>query len=167
MFREATVSLRPEVPEDRDFLLDLYLSTRDDEAGYRDLDPGERTQWLAQQFDWQHRQYREAFPGAWFTIVLVDEKPAGRLYVVQLPSAFHVVDISLLPEYRGHGIGSQLIKNIQAEATRLQLPVQLQVVEGSEARGFYDRLGFRMVLNASNVPRQLLEWHPPKPPGSA
>jgi GNAT superfamily N-acetyltransferase len=164
MFRAATVSLRPEVPEDRPFLLDLYLSTRDDEAGFRDLPPAERTALLAQQLDWQTRHYREAYPHAWFTIIMVDQRPAGRLYVARMTDCLRVVDISLLPEFRGHGIGTHLLKNIQAESMRTQSPVRLAVVVSDPVLGFYQRLGFRMT--GTRGIRHELEWTPPRPPGS-
>lgn len=163
MFRKATISLRPETAGDLDFLRDLYLSVRDDDPGFRDLPPAERTQLLEHQFGIQHRQYREHFPGAWFTLVLVDEKPGGRLYVTRQADGFRVIDLSLLPEFRGHGIGTQLMKNIQAEATRTQLPIRLQVVVDNPARRFYARLGFRET-GQTDV-RCQLEWRPPRPPG--
>jgi len=159
VFTHATVALRPETPEDRPFLLELYLSTRDDEAGFRDLDPAERTALLIQQFSWQHEQYLAIDPHGWFTIVTVGDRPAGRLYLARRPDAFRVIDLSLLPEYRGHGIGTQLLKSVQAEATRTQLPIRLRVVVNNPARSFYARLGFRPT-GEENF-RIHLEWRPP------
>ncbi|MCW1886298.1 GNAT family N-acetyltransferase [Luteolibacter flavescens] len=164
MFRLATVSLRPEVPEDRDFLVDLYLSTRDDEAGFRDLPPAERTRWLVQQYEWQTLSYRQTYPHAWFTIVMVEGRPAGRLYVARMTDCLRVMDISLLPEFRGHGIGTQLLKNVQAEGQRTQVPVRLEAVIGDPVQGFYQRLGFRIIRTSAM--RHTMEWTPPRPPGS-
>ncbi len=163
MFLPATVSLRPEAPEDRAFLLDLYLSTRDGEAGFRDLPPAERTAWLTRQFEWQSHHYRQAYPHGWFTIVMVDDRPAGRLYVARMADCLRVIDISLLPEFRGHGIGTQLLKNVQAESMRIRMPVRLAVVTADPVQGFYRRLGFRVAGEVGL--RHEMEWRPPRPPG--
>jgi GNAT superfamily N-acetyltransferase len=53
-----------------------------------------------------------------------------------------LVDLALLPEFRGHGIGSRLLGQLQAEAARVGLPLRLAVLRGRGARGFYRRLGF-------------------------
>lgn len=158
MFRQATVTLRPETPDDLPFLRDLYLSVRDDEPGFRELIPTERTKLLDQQFNWQREQYLAAFPHAWFTIVMVDEQPAGRLYLAQQSDSFRVVDISLLPDYRSHGIGTQLMKNVQAESTRTRLPIRLSVVKNDPAITFYERLGFRTISHQEI--RLEMEWSP-------
>jgi GNAT superfamily N-acetyltransferase len=156
MFRQATVSLRPETAEDRSFLRELHLSVREEEAGFRDLDPAARTALLDQQFEWQHAQYLAQNPHGWFTIVLVDDQPAGRFYLTRRAAELRVVDISLLTEYRGHGIGSQLMLNVRAESLRIGLPIRLSVVAGDPVRGFYQRLGFRLV--SRDEIRLELEW---------
>jgi GNAT superfamily N-acetyltransferase len=164
VFQHATVALRPETAEDHSFLRELFLSVREEASGFRHLDPAKRTAVLEQQFAWQHEQYHAANPHGWFTIVTVSGKPVGRLYLDQRPDTFHIIDLSLLTEYRGHGIGAQLLKNVQAEATRTQLPIRLWVVADHLARSFYDRLGFRQI--GSNDDRLHLEWQPLPPPGA-
>lgn len=156
MFRQATVALRPETADDLPFLRELYLSVRDGEVGFRDLLPTTRTAILEQQFEWQHAQYRAANPQGWFTIVMVDDKPGGRFYLVRLADSLRVVDISLLPEFRGHGIGTQLMLNVRAESIRTGLPIRLSVVAGNAAGGFYKHLGFQ-VIGRDEV-RLELEW---------
>ena len=71
----ASVSLRPELAEDEAFLRELYLSVRDGESGFRELDPGARTRLLQEQFEFQRSDYRLRFPHADFLIVQVDERP--------------------------------------------------------------------------------------------
>ncbi len=156
MFRQATVGLRPETAEDLFFLRELYLSVRDGESGFRDLDPSARTAAPEQQFEWQHAQYHAANPHEWFTIVMVDDKPAGRFYLVLHAASLRVIDISLLPEFRGHGIGTQQMLNVRAESVRTGLPIRLSVVADDVVRGFYKHLGFR-VIGRDEV-RLELEW---------
>ena len=140
--RAASVSLRPESTNDEPFLRDLYLSIRDAEPGIRDLDPGTRTRLLHEQFEFQRSDYRLRFPRADWLIVQVDEQPAGRFYLDHASESIHVIDISLLPEYQGHGIGSTLIRTVQAEAQRSGRSVTLFAHPRRAGSAFYRRLGF-------------------------
>ena len=87
-----------------------------------------------------------------------------RLYVARMTDCLRVVELSLLPEFRGHGIGTQLLKNVQAESMRTQVPVRLAVVMADPVAGFYRRLGFR--ITSSQGLRHEMEWTPPRPFGS-
>ncbi len=142
MFTAANVCLRPEIPEDADFLEDLFVANKDDAPGWRELLPAERTRLLKEQSALQRLHYRKFYPQAWFTIIEVEGKPAGRLCVNQSPKEMRVVDISILPEYRQHGIGSRLIQQVITESTRLKRPLRLCAELGSTVHSFYQKLGF-------------------------
>lgn len=160
MIQQLAVGLRPENPEDIPFLRQLYYSVRKDESGYKELEPDTRALLLNQQFDLQHQHYRETYPQAWYTIITVNQNAAGRLYLAQLPDSFRVIDISLLPEYRSHGIGTQLFKNIQAQSMHSQLPIRLSVLKTEAAQNFYRKLGFQII--ADKGLRHEMQWHPRK-----
>jgi ribosomal protein S18 acetylase RimI-like enzyme len=67
-----------------------------------------------------------------------------------------VLDLTLLPEYRGRGIGTTLLRAVIAEAERDRVPVRLTVaVDNGRARVFYERLGFEAV--GEDAARTLLE----------
>jgi ribosomal protein S18 acetylase RimI-like enzyme len=74
--------------------------------------------------------------------VIVDGQPVGQLRVDRRPDAIHVVDVSLLPQARGRGIGTRVITTLLDEARAAGLAVTLAVFEHSRARGLYERLGF-------------------------
>ena len=57
------------------------------------------------QFNAQQREYQNAYPGSEQSIVLCKGSAVGRLWVARNDCEIHVVDISLLPEFRRHGIG--------------------------------------------------------------
>ena len=158
----ASVTLRPETAEDIPFLRDLFLSTKDENEGWRDLDPSQRTSLLESQFEFQYKQYHSAYPGAWHTIITVDGKPAGRLYVWKTHEQLRIIDISLLPEYRQHGIGSKLIGQIKMEAAQSKLPLRLMVHNTSSARDLYKRLGLPEVSRDDVY--ALMEWNPEELP---
>jgi ribosomal protein S18 acetylase RimI-like enzyme len=53
-----------------------------------------------------------------------------------------LMDIALLPEYRSHGIGTALIKDLMAEAAQAGRPLRLHVEFFNQALRLYERLGF-------------------------
>ena len=67
---------------------------------------------------------------------------AGRIMTARTNDGIHLVDISLLPEFRNRGIGTILIGNLLADAERAGLAVHLQVLQNNSARHLYERLGF-------------------------
>ncbi|MEM0896234.1 MAG: GNAT family N-acetyltransferase [Verrucomicrobiota bacterium] len=158
----ANISLRPQTSGDEAFLSDLVIATREVEPGYRELVPQERTRLLKDQCRIQSAGYRKEFPNAFFLVVEANTKPIGRFYVDHTPGHIRVVELSLLPKFQGHGIGTQLMKTILAEATRTQIPILLSVVVWNHgAFRFYEKLGFRQVEQSETHAR--LRWDSPTP----
>jgi len=111
---------------------------------------------VAQQFDAQHRHYREHFKSASFDIVEMDGEPIGRLYVERRENEIHVIDIALVPESRNRGLGASLMRDLMSEAERSGRRVTIYVEQGNPARHFYERIGFVAVSDAGM--HTLMEW---------
>jgi GNAT superfamily N-acetyltransferase len=139
------IALRPALPHDRDLLLAVYAATRADELAVIPWSDAEKAAFIAMQFDAQDRSYREAYPQGEFLVVLRDDVPAGRLYLVRIGEEIRVVDIALLPEHRALGIGSALLSGVISVAEETSVAVSLHVETWSAARRLYERLGFRSV----------------------
>src|SRR4051812_36690274 len=103
------LSFRPIRPEDEPLLRRIYDSTRADELALVDWDDAQKRAFLAMQFRAQHVFYHDQFPGAAFDLILRDGEPIGRLYVDRRADEVRVLDIALLPEHRGAGIGGGLM----------------------------------------------------------
>jgi ribosomal protein S18 acetylase RimI-like enzyme len=69
-----------------------------------------------------------------------------------------VVDISLLPECRGRGIGTALLEAVIAEASGAGKFVALSVEKLNPALRLYRRLGFRKVDDQGVY--WSMEWRP-------
>ncbi|MDQ3724733.1 MAG: GNAT family N-acetyltransferase [Actinomycetota bacterium] len=152
--------LRPAAEDDRPFLLRLYASTREPELEASGLP---RDQWGAfaeHQFAAQSRHY-ETYEDTSYDVVLVDGEPAGRLIVARWPEELRIVDIALLPEYRGRGIGSTLMRALIKEADDIEVKTSIHVERFNPAQRLYSRLGFRAVAEAGGV--YLLLERPPQP----
>jgi ribosomal protein S18 acetylase RimI-like enzyme len=137
------VALRNESSADDSFLRALYASVRQDELDGCGWPPAQRDAFLAQQFEAQTRTYRSAFSDAQFSIITLKDQPVGRIIVHRAASEIRMVDLALLPEYRNRGIGTQLLRELFAEAGRANKPVRLRVHHGSRAAHLYERLGFQ------------------------
>jgi len=89
--------------------------------------------------------YHRNFPEAAFLVVEANAVPIGRLYLHRRSDEIRVVDIALLTEHRGRGIGEVLMRQVIAEADEKRLPVRIHVEHVNPAQHLYDRLGFRRV----------------------
>ena len=58
------------------------------------------------QFSAQQTGYASRFPESEHTIILNDGTPVGRVWIARTSNDIRIVDISLLPQYRRHGIGT-------------------------------------------------------------
>jgi GNAT superfamily N-acetyltransferase len=152
-------TLRPVVEADLPFLLRVYASTREEELAAVEWPAAAKEAFLRQQFEAQHRWYREQYSGASFDVVEVGGVPAGRLYVARWPREVRLVDVALLPEYRGHGLGEALVRGVLAEAAVAGKPVGVHVERLNRALRLYERLGFRRREDKGVY--LLLEWSPP------
>jgi ribosomal protein S18 acetylase RimI-like enzyme len=120
----------------------VYASTRVEELAVVDWDDAQKETFLRAQFDAQDAWYREAYAQASFDVVLFDGEPAGRLYVHRGPSEIRIVDIALVPEHRGGGIGTSLLEELAAEADAAGKSLTIHVERMNPALSLYERLGF-------------------------
>src|SRR5262249_17461012 len=108
------LTLRPVRPEDRELLLRIYASTRAEELPPVPWTQEQKDAFLRQQFEAQSAYWGEHYKDAERSIIEVDGAVAGRFYVQRWDDEIRLVDIALLPEYRGRGIGTALLKRLSA-----------------------------------------------------
>jgi ribosomal protein S18 acetylase RimI-like enzyme len=137
--------LRPAGAEDRDFLLQVYASTREEELRLVDWSAEQKAAFVHMQFEAQDTDYRRNYEDASFDVIEVDGEPAGRLYVDRRADDIRIIDITLLPEYRGRGIGTGLIRGLLDEAATDRKRLSIHVEVNNPARRLYERLGFVQV----------------------
>jgi GNAT superfamily N-acetyltransferase len=139
------LTLRPAEAGDEPFLYELYCSTRKEEMDAWGWDAPQRDAFLRLQYRAQQQHYKSHYADADDCIVSLDGRPVGHLIVARQAEEFRLVDIALLPEHRGAGIGTGLIEDVLAEAGREGKPARFYVLAGNPARRLYERLGFSEV----------------------
>ncbi|HET6230562.1 MAG TPA: GNAT family N-acetyltransferase [Longimicrobiaceae bacterium] len=137
-----TVALRPATDDDLPFLFSLYASTREQELAQLTWSGEQKEAFLRNQFESQHTWWHEQYEDTSYDVVLVDGEPAGRLYVGRWKETVRVVDIALMPEHRGSGIGTRLFRELFDEGDAAGKPVSIHVEIFNPARALYERLGF-------------------------
>lgn len=141
----ATPSLRPATAEDREFLLALFASTRAELIALLPLGEQQKRAFVEQQFDAQERDYRSRHPDVSFDVVTLEGRPVGRLSVSREADELLLLDVSLLPEVRGRGIGTLLLRALADEARASGRALTLHADRENPARRLYERLGLRAV----------------------
>jgi ribosomal protein S18 acetylase RimI-like enzyme len=136
------VRLRPVEDADRAFLVELYGSTREEELAPAGFDEATKHAFIDHQFSAQDAHYRGNYPGATLDVIEVDGRPAGRLYVHRGPSDIRIMDIALVPEFRGRGVGTALLRALMQEADASGRKLSIHVEVNNPARSLYSRLGF-------------------------
>ena len=153
-----TVTTRAIRPDDEPFLRRVYASTREEELAVVAWNEAQKDAFLRMQFDAQHRYYQDQFPDASYEVILRDGRPIGRLYVDRRDDEFSIIDIALVPEARGDGIGGAILEDLIAEARQARKPVRIHVERANRAFRLYRRLGFSTIGESDFY--FLMEWTP-------
>ena len=138
----ANITLRPVCADDYDFLVAVYGSTRAEEMALVPWTDEQKQVFINAQFAAQQDHYAKKYPAASHDIIVVDNRPMGRLYVARLDQEIRIIDITVLPAERNAGIGSYLIRQLLDEANRAGKVTRIYVEEFNPSLRLFERLGF-------------------------
>ena len=141
------ISLRPVAPDDGELLYQIYASTRTDELASVPWTTEQKETFLRSQSHAQETHYARHYRDATFEIILADGLPCGRLYLNRGANEIRIVDITLLPAFRGRGWGTAILRDIHTQAIATHASVTIHVEHTNPARCLYDRLGFEIVID--------------------
>lgn len=153
-----SISVRPVTPEDASFLLMLYKSSRGDDLRGLGWEEERVSEFLDMQYEAQQRFHANEYRRPVDQIVVSNGQPIGRLMFEPREHEIRCVDIALVPEHRGAGVGTFLLRELQTEAKRQKKPLRLQVIRFSRALPMFDRLGFQRISETGT--HFQLEWTP-------
>lgn len=152
------IQLRPVGAADEEFLLAVYASARAEEMARVPWTPEQKDVFLRMQFAAQTRHYAAEHPQATHEIILVSETPVGRLYMERGAEKFHILDVTILPQFRNSGAGTALLRRILDEAGQSRKPVTIYVESFNPSLRLFGQLGFQRV--AEDGFQWLLRWSP-------
>jgi len=155
------VVLRPLTAADEPFALSVYASTREQELVPVPWSAEQKEAFVAMQFAAQSAHYAQHYTGMTSDVILIDGEPAGRLLVARWTQEIRIVDITLLPAFRGRGAGGELLGELMDEATEMGRRLSIHVERDNRARSLYERLGFVPVGETGIHLR--MEWDPARP----
>ncbi len=145
----AGYALRRARGRDRAFQRALFATARADAHLIALWPPAERDAFYNSQFALQDVHYRRFYADADAFIVTRHAASVGRLIVERGKQHWQVIDISLMPDVRGRGLGTALLRAVQAACAAAGAEtLGLQVEFGNRARLLYARLGFVEIENS-------------------
>ena len=150
--------LRPATAEDDAFLYAVFCTTWEQEVASLP-DPNLVQHFLRIQYTAQNRRFAQRFPGYERWLVTHRGKRAGRFFLHRSPSLLHVVELTLLPEFRSRGIGSAVLRGVLDQAAAAGQSVSLRVARRNvRAAELYGSIGFRLVTMDDQD--NYFEWTP-------
>jgi GNAT superfamily N-acetyltransferase len=127
------VTLRPAVNADFEACRRTYFA----EVGWMN----ERLQ-LKQ--DEQESMFRKLWTPSQVCMIQADGVDVGWLQTVVSKSEHMLGQIFVDAPHQRKGIGTEVLRRVVEEASRLQLPIRLAVVKFNPSRKLYERLGFKV-----------------------
>ena len=158
----SEITLRPVCDDDRELLYQVYASTRDAEMAIVPWSDDEKESFLRMQFKAQTTYWNEHYPETERSIIERDGHAIGRLYLDRRDDEIRIVDIALLSESRGAGIGRKLLEDVLSEASAAGKAARIHVEKNNPALRLYHRLGFKITGDTGVY--YLMEWLPEAAP---
>jgi ribosomal protein S18 acetylase RimI-like enzyme len=85
-------------------------------------------------------------------VIEIDGQPAGVVKVTRNEDSWRLLEIQLLPQFHGLGLGRRILQDLIADADRAQVAaVHLSVLRNNPAEALYRRLGFRVVSETATA----------------
>lgn len=125
------------------FLKKVYRSTREEELDRTMWNEDEKSKFIDFQFNAQHSHYTNAYKGAGFNIIEWNNIKVGRLYLWETETQIRIMDIALLIEFRGKGIGTFILNDLIKKSEKVEKKLNIHVEYNNPALKLYERLGFK------------------------
>jgi len=141
------ITLRPVEEKDDSFIETVYRSTREEELNFTNWGEHQKQAFIRMQSLAQLAEYKTKFPGAAFQLIIFNKKDAGRFYTWENDTEIRLIDITLLPKFRGKGIGTSLLEDLIKRSDKVKKKISLHVDPANPALQLYQRLGLIHIKN--------------------
>lgn len=137
------ISYRSIQTKDFPFLKAVYRSTREEELKKTPWNEEEKLKFIDFQFNAQHSHYSNAYKGAEFNIIEYNKIDIGRLYVWETEAQIRIMDIALLHDFTGKGIGTKILNDLIKKSEKSGKKLNIHVEYNNPALRLYERLDFK------------------------
>lgn len=141
------IYLRPVEVKDTEFIETVYRSTREAELSLTKWPEQQKNAFIIMQSMAQLAEYKKNYPGAVYQIILYKKQAAGRFYTWENDNEIRLIDITLLPQFRGKGAGTHLLQELIKKSNVAKKKISLHVEPGNPALQLYRRSGFKHIKN--------------------
>ena len=128
------------------------------------------TDWINERLGLKRADQESMFRKLWnptqVCIIQADGVDVGWLQTVVSKSEHMLGQIFVDARFQRRGIGTEVLRRIIEEASRLSLPVRLAVVKFNPSRRLYERLGFRVTHEDDRKVYMTREPDSPSPIGT-
>lgn len=152
------ITLRAAIADDREFLYRLFASSRVDVMHFPGWTDAQREVFLRVQFQARNAHYAAQFPHGDVQVIERDGVPIGSIHTDRTGEDLRLIDIALVPEERGAGLGTEILRGVMDDARALGKRVVLHVEVENPAARLYARLGFTEVTSDGIYRR--MQWSP-------
>ena len=142
------ITFRKFIEKDRNFIEQVFKSTREPELKQTNWSNLQKESFILMQSVAQEADYKTSFPHLEKKLILYKNKQAGRLYLSETSSHLRLVDISLLPQFRGKGIGTTILSQLIKRAEKSKRILCLHVRKENRAMSLYIKSGF-IIINST------------------
>ena len=141
------IQLRVVEEKDAAFIEAVYRTTREAELNLTNWSEYQKSAFINMQSTAQLADYKTKFPAAKFQVIIYNKRDAGRLFTGETENEIRLLDITILPEFRGQGIGTNLLHRLIQRSNKVQKKISLHVIASNPALKLYQRLGFVHIKN--------------------
>lgn len=110
--------------DDENFLEEVFFDVRSDEFSIMGLPLEHLKALMKMQHAAQKQSYKWSFPDSEHLLIELNSEKIGRLWIKRYEDKIHLIDISILRDFRGKGIGSFLLDQLKSETETIILRVQ-------------------------------------------
>lgn len=144
--KARVISMCPLEPSHQDFLINLFTECHSELFLITNISEEQKKKIIYEQFVMEQQQLLQIYPEAELNIVRFNNEFVGRLYINYGVTEDRILEIGLLRNFRGLGIGREIVNEVIEKALIKGKTVSLQVAWFNEkAYAFYKKLGFKVI----------------------
>ena len=137
----STYSFRSATFDDFDHIFDLKR------LGYQDVVIDQFGAW---DEEWQRSRFNASWNPAHYQLIVFEKRDAGVIATEERAEEIFLAEIIIIPDMRGRGLGTLIMKNLIRHSSQLGKTLALQVLKKNvQAKSLYEKMGFVIIMETS------------------